>query len=156
MRIALHVGIAAFAADQALKIWVLRGLELDRVGAIDVIDPFLNLRMAWNTGINFGLFAEGGDAARWTMIAVAVAVSAAALWWVRSIGAPPRQAVCAGLLAGGAAGNVVDRLVHGAVADFINMSCCGVANPFSFNLADAAVFAGALGLAFLGPGQKNR
>ena len=53
------------------------------------------------------------------------------------------QAVGVGLIVGGALGNVWDRLQHGAVADFINMSCCGIQNPFAFNVADAAIFGGA-------------
>ncbi|MBT8418011.1 MAG: signal peptidase II, partial [Silicimonas sp.] len=45
--------------------------------------------------------------------------------------------------------NVIDRLVYGAVADFLNMSCCGFENPWSFNVADISIFVGALGLIFL-------
>ena len=45
-----------------------------------------------------------------------------------------------------AMGNVVDRLLQGAVADFLNMSCCGIENPFAFNVADVAIFVGAIGL----------
>ncbi|MEL6315846.1 MAG: signal peptidase II, partial [Pseudomonadota bacterium] len=56
------------------------------------------------------------------------------------------QNIAAGFLIGGALGNVVDRIIYGAVADFLNMSCCGFSNPFSFNVADIAVFLGALGL----------
>ena len=53
-------------------------------------------------------------------------------------------------------GNVVDRLIYGAVADFLNMSCCGIENPFAFNVADIAVFAGALGLVvFTGKGRDT-
>ncbi len=54
--------------------------------------------------------------------------------------------ISAGLLVGGALGNVIDRVIYGAVADFLNMSCCGIENPYSFNIADIAIFAGALGL----------
>ena len=43
---------------------------------------------------------------------------------------------------------MIDRLIYGAVADFLNMSCCGIDNPFAFNVADVAIFAGALGLIF--------
>ena len=45
-------------------------------------------------------------------------------------------------------GNAFDRVVYGAVADFLNMSCCGFDNPYAFNVADIAIFAGAIGLAF--------
>ena len=63
----------------------------------------------------------------------------------------PRRIVqiSAGLVIGGAIGNVIDRLVYGAVADFLNMSCCGFENPYSFNVADISIFVGALGLILL-------
>ena len=64
------------------------------------------------------------------------------------------QRLTAGLLLGGALGNVVDRLIYGAVADFINMSCCGIDNPYAFNVADIAMFAGAIGLV-LAPARKT-
>ena len=49
----------------------------------------------------------------------------------------------AGVVIGGALGNAWDRLQYGAVADFMNMSCCGIDNPYAFNIADVAIFAGA-------------
>jgi signal peptidase II len=50
----------------------------------------------------------------------------------------------------------VDRLLYGAVADFLNMSCCGFENPYAFNVADIAVFVGAVGLIlFTGQGDKS-
>ncbi len=62
-----------------------------------------------------------------------------------------RLPISAGLLVGGAIGNVIDRLLYGAVADFLNMSCCGFENPYAFNVADIAIFAGALGLILFTP-----
>lgn len=50
-------------------------------------------------------------------------------------------------------GNVIDRVAYGAVADFLNMSCCGIENPFSFNVADVAIFLGAIGLVLLTGGD---
>ena len=96
--------------------------------------------MAWNQGINFGLF-DFGAAGRWILVVLALAICFGLLAWVRRGGW--RQALGAGMIVGGALGNVWDRLRWGAVADFINMSCCGIANPFAFNVADAAIFAGA-------------
>ena len=53
------------------------------------------------------------------------------------------------LLCGGALANAFDRIIYdGAVADFLNMSCCGIYNPFVFNFADVFIFIGAVGLAF--------
>ena len=57
------------------------------------------------------------------------------------------------MLIGGALGNVVDRVLYGAVADFLNMSCCGINNPYAFNVADIAIFIGAAALILL-PAEK--
>jgi signal peptidase II len=137
--------IPVIVLDRATKLWVVEALDLKSVQAIDVVPPYLNLRMAWNDGVNFGLFGGGSDATRWVLVGLAVAISVAlAVWGIRS---PDRRvAWSAGIVIGGALGNVWDRLQYGAVADFLNMSCCGIANPFSFNLADAAIFLGAVGL----------
>jgi signal peptidase II len=64
--------------------------------------------------------------------------------------------VSAGVLIGGALGNVVDRVVYGAVADFLNMSCCGIENPYAFNVADVAIFAGAIGLVIFSGDRPDR
>jgi len=68
------------------------------------------------------------------------------LWWMRRESMSRLGYISAGLLIGGALGNVVDRVLHGAVADFLNMSCCGFTNPYAFNIADISIFAGAIGL----------
>lgn len=135
-----------FALDQASKWGVVQYLNLKELGELDVIPPLLNLRMAWNEGVNFGLFSNSTDIMRWVLIAVAVGISAWVLWWVRAERAGRLAMISAGLLVGGALGNVIDRVIYGAVADFLNMSCCGFENPYSFNVADVAIFAGALGL----------
>ena len=146
IRIVLVVALVIFAADQLSKWWVLEHLGLREQLMIDVYPPFLNFRMAWNTGINFGLLGGGPEATRWALIALAVVVSAVLVWWVLRRRSAP-LALGAGLVLGGAIGNAVDRLRHGAVADFLNTSCCGFNNPYSFNIADIAIFAGAVWLA---------
>lgn len=135
-----------FALDQASKWGVVQGLNLKERGEIDVIPPLLNFRMAWNQGVNFGLFSNSADVMRWVLIAVAVVISAWVVVWLYREKAGRWAMIAGGLLVGGALGNVIDRLIYGAVADFLNMSCCGLENPFSFNVADIAIFAGALGL----------
>ena len=51
----------------------------------------------------------------------------------------------------------IDRIAYGAVADFLNMSCCGIENPYAFNVADIAIFVGALGLViFAKRGESGR
>ena len=147
MRTVFNAAFAVFLLDQASKHLVLHVLNLAERGGIDVLPPLLNLRMAWNRGINFGLFSGNADATRWMLIAAAMAIVAWVAWWMRSETRPLAR-VSAGLMIGGAIGNVIDRVVHGAVVDFINMSCCGIANPWSFNVADISIFAGAIGLIF--------
>lgn len=146
MRLVFWVALAVFLADQASKYYVVHMLDLATLGAIDVYPPYLNLRMAWNYGINFGLFAQSSDAVRWVLIAVALVISGGVVWWIRKDLPGTSGLVAAGLLVGGALGNVVDRIMYGAVADFLNMSCCGFQNPYAFNIADISIFAGALGL----------
>ena len=146
MRVATFAAIAVFVLDQVTKLGVVWGLDLAGRGEIDVLPPFLNFRMAWNQGVNFGLFSNSADIMRWVLIAVALAISAWVWIWVRRDGPTRRVQALAGVLVGGALGNVVDRVVYGAVADFLNMSCCGIENPFAFNVADVAIFVGAVGL----------
>lgn len=146
MRTIFWTGFTVFMLDQVSKYYVVHVLNLDRVLAIDVLPPYLNLRMAWNYGINFGLFSGDNPATRWVLIALAIAISIGVLVWMRREEDGRWQFIAAGLLVGGALGNVIDRVIYGAVADFLNMSCCGFTNPFSFNVADISIFLGALGL----------
>lgn len=156
MRLASLTALVTFGLDQASKLAVVHGMNLIERGEIDVLPPFLVFRMAWNRGINFGLFSGESDWSRWVLVAVALAISAWVWAWVRRDSAGKWAQVSAGLLIGGALGNVIDRLAYGAVADFLNMSCCGIENPYAFNVADIAIFAGALGLViFTGQGQNG-
>ena len=154
MRLVFWTGFWIFLLDQASKYLVVHILNLRQLGEIDVLPPLLDLRMAWNYGINFGLFAQNGDLTRWVLVVVALAISAAVVWWV--INDPPGTIgkIAAGFLIGGALGNVIDRLLYGAVADFLNMSCCGIDNPYAFNVADIAIFIGAIGLVLFTGGKK--
>jgi len=153
MRRIAWAAVVVLILDQTTKYLVVHLMNLRQIGAIDVLPPYLNFRMAWNRGINFGLFASYSDVMRWILIGVALAISAWVIWWIRREGGRWAE-LSAGLLVGGALGNVIDRLLYGAVADFLNMSCCGIENPFAFNVADVAVFAGAIGLVLF-TGRKN-
>ena len=148
MRALIVAALATFVADQASKLYVIHALDLRTVGYVDVIDPLLNFRWAENRGVNFGLLSHDADFMRWVLIALAVVISGWVLHWARRDGFTRWGQISAGLLVGGAAGNVVDRVAYGYVADFITMACCGFENPYSFNVADIAIFAGALGLVF--------
>jgi len=144
----LSIATLIFALDRGLKYWVLEGMDLLNIGRIEVWPPYLNLHMAWNEGINFGLFSSGSDVTRWALIGIGLAISAGLLLWFRKAKGIWLQA-SVGLVVGGAIGNIYDRLTYGAVADFLNMSCCGFDNPYAFNVADISIFIGAVGLVFL-------
>ncbi len=146
---------ATFGLDQLSKLAVVHGMNLLERGEIDVLPPFLVFRMAWNRGVNFGLFSGSSDVARWGLVAVALIISAWVVWWIRTERGNWKAMFAGGLLVGGALGNVIDRIAYGAVADFLNMSCCGIENPYAFNVADVAIFAGALGLVFFAGGNPK-
>ena len=141
--------------DQLSKLFVVEFLNLKVRQTILVVDPYLNFRMAWNEGVNFGL--ASGPEMRWYLIGLAVLICAWIVWWINRDRPGPWVQFSAGLVIGGAIGNIIDRVVYGAVADFLNMSCCGIENPWSFNVADISIFIGALGLIFLtGESSKGR
>lgn len=152
--LALTLG-ATLAVDQGSKAVMLHVLDLPGRGEMEVLPPFLVFRMGWNRGINFGLLSGDAEAMRWALVAVAVVVSALVARWAWAERDRAWMQAAAGLLIGGALGNAFDRVVHGAVVDFLNMSCCGIGNPYVFNLADVGVFAGALGLAALGGARSE-
>lgn len=154
MRLVALTSVVIFVLDQLTKWLVVHVMNLAMLGEIDVLPPYLNFRMAWNYGINFGLLAGQAPLTRWILISVAVGIVLFVLVWLRR--EPPGKPglIAGGLLIGGALGNVVDRLLYGAVADFLNMSCCGFENPYAFNVADISIFVGALGLVLF-PGPKQ-
>ena len=116
--------------------------------------PVLNLTMVWNPGVTFGLFAGSGAVGRWALSAVAFLIIGALLAWIwRTRSAV--TAAAAGLIAGGAIGNLVDRLRFGAVTDFIDLHW-GAAHWPTFNLADAAIVCGVALLLLTVRGSDSR
>ena len=140
--------------DQVTKYLVVFYMNLIERGQISVWPGFIHFHMAWNSGINFGLFSNNGLAARWILIVIALGICGVVTYWMRretrSI-----ALISAGMVIGGALGNVVDRILHGSVADFLNITCCGLHNPFAFNVADIAIFAGLLGLMLFASDAKK-
>ncbi len=149
MRLLFWTGFWIFLIDQVSKYIVVHWMRLinEADGRIEVLPGFIEFRMAWNRGVNFGLFADYDM--KWVLIGVAILISAGVLIWLWRSGTTKLGYLSGGLLVGGALGNVVDRLLYGAVADFLNVTCCGFNNPYAFNVADIAIFAGAIGLAFV-------
>lgn len=147
--------LAVFAVDQLSKLIVVHWMDLVYLRNIYVLPPYLNFKMGWNTGVNFGLFANNAEAARYLLIGVSVVVSFWLANWARKSFRTPLQFASAGAVIGGALANAFDRVLYGAVADFLNMSCCGYTNPYSFNLADVGIFVGVIGLLFLVRDEKT-
>lgn len=154
MRFLFWTGFWVFLADQASKYYIMHVLQLKEGQPIAVFDPYLMFTLAWNKGVNFGIGA--GFDMRWVLIGIACVISLGILIWLWRKPADKFTYIAAGFVIGGALGNVVDRLIYGAVADFLNMSCCGFTNPYAFNIADVAIFAGAIGIAFADTGTPKK
>ncbi|MBM7068508.1 signal peptidase II [Actibacterium sp. 188UL27-1] len=153
MRLLGISAIVAFVLDQVTKYGAIYGLALAE-GDVDVFPPLLVLRKGLNTGINFGLLSGLPFDARWLLIGLAVVISAALVLWASRSFDRPIQFIAAGFVVGGALGNALDRVIHPGVLDFLNMSCCGISNPYIFNVADIFIFAGAIGIALF-TGEKK-
>jgi signal peptidase II len=136
--------IIAFSLDRLSKVVIVNGLHLASVHRIPAWPPYLNFVMAWNKGVNFG-FLNHVDA-RWLLVALSIGASLALFAWARNKSGWALP-LAAGAVIGGALGNAWDRVVYGAVADYLNVSCCGFDNPYSFNVADVLIFGGAIVLA---------
>ncbi len=139
------VALVFFSLDRCSKIVILRWLDLESLQVMPAFPPYLRFVMAWNRGVNFGWLSEFD--ARWMFVGLSLVVSVGLAWWVRRTSGW-MMPLAAGMVIGGALGNAYDRVFFGAVADYINMSCCGIDNPYSFNVADVWIFGGALVLIY--------
>lgn len=154
-RLGLWIVALVFVCDQALKLWLLFGLRLAEEGPFRLA-PFLELVLAWNRGISYGLFQQSTDIGRWALVVISVV---AALWlWRWLWRADDRLTVVSlALIIGGALGNGLDRIVYGAVVDFVHFHV-GNFSWYIFNIADAAIVFGVLGLLYesFRPGAGRR
>ena len=131
--------------DQLSKWFVVFYLELKHKLYLNLNNQFINFYMAWNKGINFGLFEGDSVLQAYILTAVAVVIAIVFFIWLKNSASLIIQLLVS-LVIGGALGNAIDRLMYGAVADFINVTCCGLRNPYSFNLADIFIFMGLVGI----------
>jgi signal peptidase II len=140
-------GLMVLAADQVSKWWVLNVLNLPDLHQV-VLLPVLNLTMVWNRGVTFGLLNGLGSWGHVVLAVVALAVVVALGFWLHR--AENRLvAVAIGAVAGGAIGNVIDRIRFGAVIDFIHAHVdtpWGDVSWYVFNVADAAIVCGVAAL----------
>jgi signal peptidase II len=148
-RLGLMAALAAAAIDQAVKLWLLLGFGLTERGRVPVTS-FLDLVLAWNTGISYGLFQDAGPLWQWALLGLKTAAVVLLLAWLARTRSR-LAGVALGLIVGGAIGNAIDRAVHGAVMDFVLFHVTAATWTFQwyvFNLADAAIVAGVIGLVY--------
>lgn len=126
--------------DQASKIAILRHFNLgDRLE----LTAFFNLILTYNTGAAFSFLAGAGGWQKWFFIVLALAISVWILFMLKKHGEQFLLSLALTLVMGGAVGNAIDRLVYGAVVDFLDFHHAGWHFP-AFNVADSAITAGAV------------
>jgi signal peptidase II len=137
----LWLALAVIVADQATKALIVR--EFGLYETLEVL-PILDITRLHNTGAAFSMLAGASGWQRWFFVTLAIAVSAGIVYWLRNLprDAAPFLPAALALVMGGALGNVVDRLWHGHVVDFLHFHW-GAAYFPAFNVADVCITIGA-------------
>jgi signal peptidase II len=131
--------------DQATKLYTLFVFDLPVKEPVEFA-PFINLIVVWNRGISYGLFQQSSELGRWGLIIISILAAIGLSFWIRRTHGKV-LATSLGLIVGGAIGNVIDRLAYGAVFDFIQFHVWSW-SWYVFNVADAAIVAGVVGLLY--------
>lgn len=141
--LALGLAVAAVVVvlDQLTKWWILNTVMQPFPRVVEVT-PFFNLVLTWNPGVSFGMFAHEAEYMPYVLSAVSVVITLFLLGWLRRADSH-FVALCLGLVIGGAMGNVVDRLLYGAVADFLDFHAFGF-HFWAFNIADSGISVGVI------------
>ena len=136
-RLLLLLALGLFAADQLSKAWIAARIPYG-TGGLTVIPGFFDLIHVGNTGAAWSMFTGRSG----LLAVLALLTLAAIFWWRRALGlrAPVVQ-VSFGLLCGGIAGNLLDRLLRGHVIDFLDFHFGRYSYP-TFNLADSGICVG--------------
>lgn len=137
------VAVLTFAVDQSHKAWMILVYRLKERGR-EQITPFLDFAFVLNRGVSYGLLPGAGQ---WLLTVFAVLTSAGLWIWVAKAGTNRLMAASLGLIIGGALGNALDRVLHGGVVDYVLLHAFGF-EWYVFNIADAAIVAGVLGLLY--------
>ena len=127
-------------ADQFTKVLILGAY---RLGDSTYITSFFNIVRAHNTGAAFSFLAQAGGWQRWLFTGFGLAAALFILWQLRAHPGQKLFAFALSSILGGAVGNVVDRMVHGYVVDFLDFHWAASHFP-AFNIADAAITVGAV------------
>jgi signal peptidase II len=138
----LGLALIILIADQLTKVMIL---GYYRLGDSTYVTSFFNVVRAHNTGAAFSFLASASGWQRWLFTGIGVAATLFILWLLRSHSGQKLFAFSLACILGGAVGNVVDRLLHGYVVDFLQFHWRNWYFP-AFNIADAAITVGAAGL----------
>lgn len=153
----LLLSVAVIALDQLTKYWVLTSLP--EYTAIPVIDGFWNWYRTYNTGAAFSFLSDAGGWQQYLFATFAIVITAVLSFWLsRTRRGDWKTALPFAMVIGGALGNVIDRLQHGHVVDFVQWYWRDHYWP-AFNLADSAIVCGAVGIALfglIGGGDRDR
>jgi signal peptidase II len=138
----LWISLLVIVADQLSKLWIERTMAL---GESFPVLPILDIVRAHNSGAAFSFLATAGGWQRWAFTVLAVGVSIALVFWLRKLALATQGLLAFGLalILGGAIGNVIDRIEHGYVVDFVHAHWGSAYFP-AFNVADSAITIGAV------------
>jgi signal peptidase II len=136
--VAFTVAALVILVDQLLKRWIVDGLGL-AVGDSRALFWPLSLTLVRNDGISFGFFQTHAPWTRWALAGFSLAVSVGLAVWARRI-ERVMTAIAAGLILGGAVGNLIDRVRLGSVVDFLDVH--PLVFPWVFNVADSGITVG--------------
>lgn len=135
LRLGLPIAAALFLIDQVSKWWIINSVM--QPPRVIPVTEFFNLVLWHNTGVSFGLF---GDTSPWMLMIFTLAMVIGLIIWLMRA-ANRLTAIALGLIIGGALANILDRLRHGAVTDFLDFYVAAYHWP-AFNLADVGIVSG--------------
>lgn len=136
----LAIASVVLLFDQLSKWWALSNLKL---GIPEEVLPFLNWLLLFNPGAAFSFLAQSSGWQRWFFTVLGLLASAYIFWLLRKSQQDKLLSFALSLILGGALGNVLDRIMYGAVVDFIDLYYQHWHCP-AFNLADSAICIGAV------------
>src|SRR3954449_1026226 len=137
-KVGFAIAVVVFALDQLSK-WAVTGpLGVNQIGDQHVISSFFQFTYTRNEGISLGLLNATNPIGRWMLVALTAAIAVAVAVWIGREKNRIDQ-IALGLVLGGALGNILDRVRHGYVTDFLDLHF-GDFRPFLvFNVGDAAI-----------------
>lgn len=136
----LGVAIIAILIDQITKLAILKTFAY---GEFHRITSFFNLVLIYNKGAAFSFLAAAGGWQRWFFTALGLIAAAVILWLLKRHSGQKMFCTALALILGGALGNVIDRVVHTHVIDFLDFHAGNWHWP-AFNIADSAITCGAI------------